>query len=378
MPWKQVGIYCLTQIVGGTVAALTASLMFGKSASLEVTSGYTMLSAGMCELFYTFMLLDDLFRLCAYGAGVISGGAFNPAVAFSLDVTSLSHGFGRCFFYAIFEFLGAVLAAFLFSKVRPGDFGSEPSPAKLRELSEFLGVFVLVLTVSTNILGGSSTAALSIACSLSAMIYALGDVSGGHFNPAVTCAVFRSGRDSTFTLTKALLYMAVQVLAGIVAALVAVGIFGAKMGTFGAKAPYHLHQALLGELVFTFTLSYVVLGVAVSAVTKASHFFGLAIGFCVVVGGFAMGNVSGGSLNPAVSLGLAVSGGGAGSAAAYVLVELLAGFLAATAFSVTHQVELESPEAKRITADALLVNVLQGTFFTIVWKTVEEKLNSGF
>ncbi|CAK9092528.1 D-xylose-proton symporter-like 3 [Durusdinium trenchii] len=379
MPWKQVGIYCLTQIVGGTVAALTASLMFGKSASLEVTSGYTMLSAGMCELFYTFMLCFVVLNVAAakknqeekgqyfalaigfcvvagaYGAGVISGGAFNPAVAFSLDVTSLSHGFGRCFFYAIFEFLGAVLAAFLFSKVRPGDFGSEPSPAKLREslmLSEFLGVFVLVLTVSTNILGGSSTAALSIACSLSAMIYALGDVSGGHFNPAVTCAVFRSGRDSTFTLTKALLYMAVQVLAGIVAALVAVGIFGAKMGTFGAKAPYHLHQALLGELVFTFTLSYVVLGVAVSAVTKASHFFGLAIGFCVVVGGFAMGNVSGGSLNPAVSLGLAVSGGGAGSAAAYVLVELLAGFLAATAFSVTHQVELESPEAKRITADA--------------------------
>ena len=50
------GTYCLTQDVAGTVAAITASLMFGKSATLEVTSGYTMLSAGMCELFYTFML----------------------------------------------------------------------------------------------------------------------------------------------------------------------------------------------------------------------------------------------------------------------------------------------------------------------------------
>lgn len=66
-----------------------------------------------------------------------------------------------------------------------------------------------------------------------------------------------------------------------------------KSLAFGPKAPYHLSQALLVELVFTFVLSYVVLAVAVSAVTKTTQFFGLAIGFCVVVGGFACGSVSG-------------------------------------------------------------------------------------
>ena len=138
-------------------------------------------------------------------------------------------------------------------------------------------------------------------------------------------------------------------LSGTTAAIIAVGMFGREFGRFGPKGSYHLTQALLGELIFTFLLAYVVLCVAVSSVTKSSQFFGLAIGFCVVVGGFAMGNVSGGALNPAVSVGLALSGSGFVSSVAYALVELLAGLLAATTFKVTHQAELETQEAKAIT-----------------------------
>eukprot|EP00490_Sorites_sp_Unknown_P029481 CAMPEP_0114684148 /NCGR_PEP_ID=MMETSP0191-20121206/58734_1 /TAXON_ID=126664 /ORGANISM="Sorites sp." /LENGTH=64 /DNA_ID=CAMNT_0001966433 /DNA_START=189 /DNA_END=383 /DNA_ORIENTATION=- len=62
-----------------------------------------------------------------------------------------------------------------------------------------------------------------------------------------------------------------------------------------------------------------------------------------------MGNVSGGSLNPAVSLALALSGSGFVNAVSYILVQLLAGVLAASAFSVTHEAELDSAEAKTIT-----------------------------
>ena len=69
-------------------------------------------------------------------------------------------------------------------------------PIRVEQLSrlssEFLGAFILVLTVTCNILASSTAGALSIACSLSAMIYAMGDVSGGQFNPAVCCAVFCS------------------------------------------------------------------------------------------------------------------------------------------------------------------------------------------
>ena len=57
----------------------------------------------------------------------------------------------------------------------------------------------------------------------------------------------------------------------------------------------------VAEIVYTFVLCFVVLCVAVSERTKASHLFGLAIGSCVTVGGFAIGGISGGSLNPAVS-----------------------------------------------------------------------------
>lgn len=375
MDWKEVGIYCAAQIAAGVAAAVTAAIMLGKSASVEVSKGYTLLSACLCEFFYTFMLCFVVLNVAAakknkdekgqyfalaigfcvvagaYGAGVISGGAFNPAVAIALDITSVRGGFGYCLIYGVFELLGAAVAAFLFSKVRPTDFGIQLSAGRITEqlLSEFLGVFILVLTVSCNILGGSEAAAFSIACSLCAMIYALGDISGGHFNPAVSCAVFFSGRDNTFTAKKAALYGVVQVLSGTTAAIIAVGMFGREFGRFGPKGSYHLTQALLGELIFTFLLAYVVLCVAVSSVTKSSQFFGLAIGFCVVVGGFAMGNVSGGALNPAVSVGLALSGSGFVSSVAYALVELLAGLLAATTFKVTHQAELETQEAKAIT-----------------------------
>merc|ERR1719181_1188618 len=66
-------------------------------------------------------------------------------------------------------------------------------------------------------------------------------------------------------------------------------------------------HALVAEFVFTFVLCLVVLCVAVEKKTHSDNFFALAIGSCVTVGGFAIGAVSGGSLNPAVSFGIATS-----------------------------------------------------------------------
>merc|ERR1719472_785007 len=93
--------------------------------------------------------------------------------------------------------IGAALAAVLFAVVRPGDFdrGDEESLVP-RLASEFLGTFVLVLTVGLNVLGKSPAGAFSIAASLMCMIYALGDVSGAKFNPAVSLAVLISGEET--------------------------------------------------------------------------------------------------------------------------------------------------------------------------------------
>merc|ERR1719321_1407873 len=126
-----------------------------------------------------------------YAGGWISGGAFNPAVAIGIDFASAGQGVFWCMLYTLFEFVGAGLAAAAHLMVE--DSSSTPKAAK-NFISEFIGTFFLVFTVGLNVLGGSPAAALSIAASLMCMIYALGGVSGAHFNPAVTLAILLSGR----------------------------------------------------------------------------------------------------------------------------------------------------------------------------------------
>merc|ERR1719174_1447215 len=186
-----------------------------KSFQLGPAKGFNGASAGACEVLYTFMLCFVVLNVAAvkkgcqawfglaigfviiagaYGAGAVSGGCFNPAVAVGIDVSSAHLGFGACLAYVAFELAGAALAAVMYMLVRPEDFDKEKSPV-VPLLSEFLGTYILVLTVGLNVLGKSQAAAFSIAASLMCMIYALGDVSGAHFNPAVTVAILCTGRE---------------------------------------------------------------------------------------------------------------------------------------------------------------------------------------
>src|SRR5260370_40961956 len=66
--------------------------------------------------------------------------------------------------------------------------------------------------------------------------------------------------------------------------------------------------AFLAEFLFTFALVYVVLNVATAKGTSGNSFYGLAIGFTVLVGAFSVGNISGGAFNPAVATGISVLG----------------------------------------------------------------------
>jgi len=218
-------------------------------------------------------------------------------------------------------------------------------------LSEFLGTYMLVLTVGLNVLSGSAAGAFSIAASLMCMIFALGTCSGAHFNPAVTCAIICSGRGKCSPKDGAM-YMAVQIVAGICAAFT----YSAMMNgeTFALKpSAYKWHQSITAEFVFTFVLAFVVLSVA-TVKNSLSEYFGFAIGMCVTVGGCAIGKVSGGSLNPAVSIGISTShiigGGGFWPCLIYTLVELAAGAAAAGVFMVTQPSEYED-EAKRVVED---------------------------
>ena len=289
----------------------------------------------------------------AYGAGAVSGGCFNPAVALGIDVSSAARGFGWCLPYVLFELAGAAAAAVLFKVVRPEDFFGERT-AKAELVSEFLGTFVLVLTVGLNVLAKSKAGALSIAAALTSMIYALGDISGAHFNPAVTMSIFASGRCAELTPGKAGMYVGAQVAGGVAAAAMYSFIYVGQSFPLGPVGSSTWSQVVIAEVVFTFLLSFVVLCVAVSPQTKSSHMFGLLIGSCVTVGGFAIGGVSGGSLNPAVSVGIAsanlLNGGLFYNALIYSALELIGGAAAAGVFKITHDVDLDSAEKEKLVA----------------------------
>merc|ERR1719498_277690 len=204
---------------------------------------------------------------------------------------------------------------------------------------------MLVLTVGLNVLSGSSAGAFSIAAALMCMIFALGTVSGAHFNPAVTTAIICSGRGKC-TPKDGAMYMGMQVLGGICAAFTYSLLQSGA--TFALKpTAYSWPQVIAAELVFTFVLAFVVLSVA-TVKNALSEYFGFAIGMCVTVGGYAIGKVSGGSLNPAVSFGISTShilgGGGFWPCLVYSLVELIAGAAAAGVFKLTHPSEF--PENK--------------------------------
>jgi len=281
----------------------------------------------------------------AYGAGAVSGGCFNPAVAIGIDGSSMKFT-GWCITYAAFELIGAALAAVLFKVVRPEDFSRNAEAGLVSKLvSEFLGTFMLVLTVGLNVLAKSQAGAFSIAASLMSMIYALGNVSGAHFNPAVTIAIFVSGGDNKLGLQMLMAYIAVQIVGGVCAGGVYNLIYqGQPASSFalGLSGKRGWAQVATAEIVFTFVLCFVVLCVAVAkGKTSQPLMFGLAIGSCVTVGGLAIGSISGGSLNPAVSFGIAfahmIGGGGTlVNALLYTVFEVIGGVAAAGVARITH------------------------------------------
>jgi len=202
-------------------------------------------------------------------------------------------------------------------------------------LTEFIGTFFLVLTVCLTAPTGNPLAPLAIGASLMIMVYMGGHVSGGHYNPAVSLAAALRG-----ALPKAQLvpYWAAQVLGAVVAAFVAkstsnLAFACAPGGGVGAGS------ALAIEFLFTFALCLVVLNSATAKKTEGNSFYGLAIGFTVVVAAFAGGGISGGAFNPAVGLGpilvnALTSGGSFANLWLYLVGPLLGGVAAAFVFKL--------------------------------------------
>ena len=190
---------------------------------------------------------------------------------------------------------------------------------------EFIGMFLFVFTVgmateSAN-KSGAVLAPLAIGSLLMVIVFAGGHVSGGHYNPAVSTAVFLRGRIKSHEY---LAYVLTQFIAAALAGLLVNAVGGKE--TAGATAS--TGKMLVAEFLFTFALAYIVLNVATAKGTEGNSFYGLAIGFTVVVGAISVGWISGGAFNPAIALGASVLGA---FKWAHIWIYLLADFLGGAA-----------------------------------------------
>jgi aquaporin Z len=195
---------------------------------------------------------------------------------------------------------------------------------------EFIGAFFLVFTVGMAVATAGALAPLAIGAALMVMVYAGGHVSGGHYNPAVSVAVLLRRK---MTSSECVAYVVTQVVAGLVAA----GVVSILGYTPKSAVPVGgTGKILLAEFLFTFALCYVVLNVATAKDTEGNSFFGLAIGFTVAAGAFAVGPVSGGAFNPAVAIGATVMGLFTwGHIWIYLAANFAGGVAAAMAFRLT-------------------------------------------
>ncbi|MFO1483423.1 MAG: aquaporin [Verrucomicrobiaceae bacterium] len=163
-------------------------------------------------------------------------------------------------------------------------------------ITELIGTFFLVYAVGHNVIGGNPVAPIGIGLMLAVMIYAGGHISGAHFNPAVTVAVWLRGKCDTKDVVP---YILCQVVGAVLAALVVSWL----RGKAAAPGDFELSKVILAEVVGTFALAWVVLNVATTKANANNSFYGAAIGLTVTAGAFAVGGISGAAFNPAVATG---------------------------------------------------------------------------
>jgi aquaporin Z len=198
-------------------------------------------------------------------------------------------------------------------------------------IMELLGTFFLVFTVGCTVVGNGAgaLAPVAIGSALMVMVFAGGHISGAHYNPAVTLGVWVRGKCETRDVPG---YMISQIVGAMLAAW---AVKYLKSGAAVAPISVAVLPALVAEFLFTFALVFVILNVATAKGTSGNSFYGLAIGFTVMTGAFAVGNISGGVFNPAVAVGISMMGLSAWTNIwIYLVAELAAGAAAALAFKV--------------------------------------------
>ena len=156
---------------------------------------------------------------------------------------------------------------------------------------EFLGTFFLVLII------GLSQNPVAIGLGLAVLVYMGAHISGAHYNPVVSLAMLINNQ---IELKEFSFYLASQLLGSVVATYF-IMLLGNDFNV--VSNTNDIYSFFVAEILFTFLLVFVILNVALNKNLKGNQFYGLAIGLTVTAGAFAVGNISGGVFNPAVSFG---------------------------------------------------------------------------
>jgi len=373
-------VYVLVQVAGSTAAMLFISNLF------QVTEPSVVPIVGRdiaVEMIYAFML--NFVTLCVSGkrnnpenepnqfygiasstilaAGLAStrlkSGVFNPGITIGLGINQMGFEVPNNAVFVLVQLVAGVLAAALFRLLRPEEkLSNEQLPTYVPSLavrlcSECLGTTFLMLTLGLS----SSENVWAAPCALVGLVYALGDLSGGHFNPAVTAAVVLS-RTRLLISSDLLGYWFAQVTGCLIAAVMCLYLITDFQWDLGPKAPFQAGGAYIMEFTFSIVLCLTVLAVScikgITSIYSRNFYFGLAIGLALLTGSLCSAKVSGACMNPAVSLAVAISSLMEGRtsvafyASNYCVAELFAGVTAAMLFRSTHAREYVTKDSSRM------------------------------
>jgi|SRR5450759_320429 aquaporin Z len=219
-------------------------------------------------------------------------------------------------------------------------------------VTELVGSFVFMTVIALS--GGiGSLAPLAIGLALTAMVYMGGHVSGAHYNPAVSLGLFLRKVIDARTMAA---YWGTQILAALLAFTFAYLLTGRAAGVHPGSGVSWL-SALAAEVVFTAALVTVIFNVAATRATAGNSFYGIAIGFTVAAGAFAVGPISGAAFNPAVGIGSTLVGvvAGHGSWAdlwLYIVGPLAGAALGAGIHAIQTPAEPVTPESSERRLDS--------------------------
>lgn len=159
-------------------------------------------------------------------------------------------------------------------------------------ITEIIGTFFLVLII------GLTGNPIAIGLGLAVLVYMGAHISGAHYNPAVTLAMYINDQIDIKESGK---YVASQLIGSVIGVFILTEL-GQDSFSVVSKTT-EIQSFFVAEILFTFLLVFVILNVALNKDLKGNQFYGLAIGLTVTAGAFSVGDISGAVLNPAVSFG---------------------------------------------------------------------------